>query len=152
MYEEEVCLRLFEPPYVCNGCLDESRCVLKKRYYLHRQAHEAYREMLVESRSGANITEEELHALDAFVSPLIKRGQSVNHIFTNNPNRFNLSEKTVYRYVAGGLMAADNLDMPRVVRFKPRKTKPVEHNVDISCRIGRNYLDFKKFVEEPLRS
>ena len=86
------------------------------------------------------------------VSPLIKRGQSVNHIFTNNPNRFNLSEKTVYRYVAGGLMAADNLDMPRVVRFKPRKTKPVEHNVDISCRIGRNYLDFKKFVEEPLRS
>jgi len=147
MFEEEVCLRLFEPPYVCNGCPDESRCVLKKRYYMHKQAHEAYREMLVESRAGVNITEEELLDLDDFVSPLIKRGQSVSHIFTNNPDKFNLSEKSVYRYVAGGLMAADNIDMPRVVRFKPRKTKPVEHKVDVGCRIGRNYLDYQNFME-----
>ena len=147
-YEEEICYRLFDPPYVCNGCPDERRCSLKKRYYLHKQAQEAYREMLVESRVGANITEEEFIELDDFVSPLIKRGQSVSHIFTNNPYKFNLSEKSVYRYVAGGLMAADNIDMPRVVRFKPRKTKPVEHKVDSGCRIGRNYLDYQKFIEE----
>jgi len=148
MFEEEVCHRLFEPPYVCNGCADEPRCVLKKRYYLHKQAHEAYREMLVESRQGANITEEELLELDEFVSPLIKRGQSVSHIFTNNPDKFNLSEKSVYRYVAGGLLKADNIDMPRVVRFKPRKAKPVEHKVDSGCRIGRNFLDYGKFIEK----
>ena len=146
-FEEEVCLKLFEPPYVCNGCPNESRCTLKKRYYLHKQAHEAYRETLVESRQGANITEDELLDLDEFVSPLIKRGQSVNHIFANNPDRLNISESSVYRYVAGGLLKADNLDMPRVVRFKPRKSKPVEHKVDSGCRIGRNYLDFKKFIE-----
>ena len=148
MFEEEVCLRLFEPPYVCNGCPDESRCVLKKRYYLHKQAHESYRETLVESRTGANIAEEELLELDDFVSPLIKRGQSVNHIFTNNPDKFNVCEKSIYRYVAGGLLAADNLDMPRVVRFKPRKAKPAEHKVDNGCRIGRNYLDFQKFMDD----
>jgi IS30 family transposase len=148
MFEEEVCLKLFEPPYVCNGCSDESRCVLKKRYYLHKQAHEAYREMLVESRQGANITEDELLELDRFVSPLIKKGQSVSHIFANNPDKFNLSEKSVYRYVAGGLLQADNLDMPRVVRFKPRKSKPIEHKIDSGCRIGRNYLDYGKFIEE----
>jgi len=147
-FDEEICLRLFEPPYVCNGCPDERKCVLKKRYYQHKQAHEAYREMLVESRQGANITEEELLELDDFVSPLIKRGQSVNHIFTNNPDKFNLSEKSVYRYVAGGLLQADNLDMPRLVRYRPRKSKPVEHKVDSGCRIGRNFLDYGKFVEE----
>ena len=147
-FEEEVCLKLFEPPYVCNGCPTESKCALKKRYYLHKLAHEAYRETLVESRVGANITEEELLDLDEFVSPLIKRGQSVSHIFRSNPDKFNVSEKSVYRYVAGGLMTADNLDMPRVVRFKPRKTKPVEHKVDSGCRIGRNYLDFGKFIEK----
>jgi IS30 family transposase len=147
IYEEETCLKLYEPPYVCNGCATESRCVLKKRYYLHKQAHEAYREMLVESRQGANITGEELLELDNFVSPLIKRGQSVSHIFTNNPNNFNVSEKSVYRYVAGGLLDAGNLDMPRVVRFKPRKAKPVEHKVDSGCRIGRNFLDYGKFIE-----
>jgi len=146
-FEEEICLKLFEPPYVCNGCPDESRCPLRKRYYLHKQAHEAYREMLIESRQGANITQEELLELDGFVSPLIKRGQSVSHIFANNPDRLNISKSSVYRYVAGGLLQAGNLDMPRVVRFKPRKSKPVEHKVDTGCRIGRNYLDFKKFTE-----
>ncbi len=96
-YEEEVCTRLYDPPYVCNGCPEEYRCALKKRYYLHRQAHEAYREMLIESRIGANITEEELLELDGFVSPLIKQGQSVHHIFANNPDEFAISEKSVYR-------------------------------------------------------
>lgn len=148
MFEEEVCLRLFEPPYVCNGCADEPRCVLKKRYYLHKQAHEAYREMLIESRQGANITEEGLLELDEFVSPLIKRGQSVSHIFANNPDRLNISESSVYRYVSGGLLKANNIDMPRVVRFKPRKSKPVEHKVDSGCRIGRNYLDYGKFIKQ----
>jgi len=147
MYEEEICYRLFDPPYVCNGCPEAYRCALKKRFYLHKKAHEAYREMLIESRTGANITEEELLDLDDFVSPLIKRGQSVHHIFANNPDEFEISEKSVYRYVSGGLLKADNLDMPRVVRFKPRKTKPVEHKVDSGCRIGRTYADFKDFIE-----
>jgi IS30 family transposase len=147
-FEEEVCSRLFDPPYVCNGCPEERRCVLKKRYYQHKQAHESYRELLIESRQGANITEEELLELDEFVSPLIKRGQSVSHIFANNPDKFNLSEASVYRYVAGGLLKADNLDMPRVVRFKPRKAKPVEHKVDSGCRVGRNFLDYGKLIEE----
>ena len=146
-YEEEVCLKLYDPPYVCNGCPDERRCVLKKRYYLHKQAHEAYREMLVESRAGANITQEELLDLDEFISPLLKHGQSVHHIFANNPDEFEISEKSVYRYVAGGLLEAINLDMPKVVRFRPRKSKPVVHKVDSGCRIGRTYADFKKYME-----
>jgi len=147
-FEQEVCYKLYEPPYVCNGCPDEYRCVLRKRYYLHKQAHEAYREMLVESRIGANITEEELFDLNGTLSTLIKRGQSVHHIFANNPDTFNISEKSIYRYVAGGLLNARNLDMPRVVRFKPRKAKPIEHKVDSGCRIGRTYADFKKFIED----
>jgi len=148
MFEEEVCLKLFEPPYVCNGCPTQSRCPLRKCYYQHKQAHEAYREMLVESRQGANITEEELLELDEFVSPLIQKGQSVSHIFRSNPDRLNISESSVYRYVAGGLLQANNIDMPRVVRFKPRKAKPAEHKVDSGCRISRNHLDFQKFMEE----
>jgi IS30 family transposase len=147
LFEEEVCMKLFEPPYVCNGCSNEYRCPLKKRYYLHKQAHEAYREMLVESRQGVNISEESLLELDEFINPLIKQGQSINHILANNPDSFNISEKSIYRYVAGGLLKIRNIDMPRVVRFKPRKTNPVEHKVDSGCRIGRNYLDFKKFME-----
>lgn len=147
-FEEEVCLRLYEPPYVCNGCIDERICTLRKRYYLHKKAHQAYRETLAESRTGANISEDELRALDEFVSPLLINGQSVSRIFANNPDQFNVSEKSVYRYVAGNLLTAHTLDLPRVCRIKPRKSKPVQHKVDSSCRIGRSYPDFLQFVED----
>lgn len=147
-YEEQICTKLFEPPYVCNGCIEESRCVLMKKYYFHKAAHAAYRETLVESRIGANITESELLNLDAFVSPLVLRGQSVHHIAVNNPNQFSVSEKTLYRYVDGGLFQARNIDMPRVCRIKPRKTKSVEHKVDSGCRIGRTFTEFTAFMEQ----
>jgi IS30 family transposase len=104
--------------------------------------------MLKESRTGANITEDELLALDGFVSPLIMRGQSVHHIVTNNPDRFNVSEKSIYRYTAGGLLKAKNIDMLRVCRMKPRKSKPVQHKVDSGCRVGRNYADFTALTEQ----
>jgi len=146
-FEEQICYRLFDPPYVCNGCVDEHHCVLRKSYYLNKKAHEAYREMLVESRTGANITEDELLILDELVSPLVKRGQSVHHIATHNADQLNVSEKSIYRYVAGGLLTARNIDLPRVCRIKPRNAKPVQHKVDTSCRIERSYADFQKLME-----
>jgi len=147
-YEEQVCSKLGMPPYVCNGCVEEYQCVLMKRYYLHKKAHDAYREMLVESREGANISENALLDLDKMISPLLMRGQSVHHIFANNPDHFNVCEKSIYRYVNGGLLKARNIDMPRVCRLKPRKFKPVEHKVDTGCRIGRSYAEFGKFMDQ----
>jgi IS30 family transposase len=145
-FVEDVCWRLYEPPYVCNGCIEERKCTLRKKYYLHKKAHEAYREKLVESRTGANITEDELRALDEFVSPLLRRGQSAHHVVANNPDQFDVSEKTIYRYVSGNLLTAKNIDLPRVCRLRPRKSKPVQHKVDTGCRIGRAYPEFLQFV------
>ena len=122
--------------------------MLHKKYYINRKAHEAYREMLVESRTGVNITEGELFALDEMVSPLIGRGQSLHHVVASNPDKFNISERSIYRYVDGGLLSARNIDMPRVCRMKPRKTKPVIHKVDSSCRIGRTYAEYESFIKE----
>jgi len=144
---EETCAKLGAAPYVCNGCSDERDCVLRKRYYIHSPAHKHYRKLLVKSREGANITQDGLPALDALVSPLVRRGQSVHHIPANNPSLFDVHEKTVYRYIAGGLLSAKNGDMPRVCMIKPRRRKSVEHKVDTKCRLGRTYADFKAFME-----
>jgi IS30 family transposase len=121
---------------------------MRKKYYFYKQAHEAYRETLVESRIGANITEDELLYIDELVSPLVIRGQSVHHISVHNQDQLTVSEKTLYRYIDGGLLKARNIDMPRVCRLKPRKTKPVEHKVDSGCRIGRTYADYLDFVSQ----
>jgi IS30 family transposase len=145
-FTEQVCPKFAAPPYVCNGCKDESVCVLRKRYYLHNPAHSNYRGILVDTREGANITEGELLTLDALVSPLVKGGQSVHHVLTNNPDLFSVNEKTVYRYIAGGLLRAKNGDMPRVCMLKPRSRKPVEHKIDTKCRLGRSYADFQAFT------
>lgn len=144
-FQEEVCAKLSLPPYACNGCGEESRCVLRKRFYLHRPAQNHYRTLLVGAREGANITEAELSALDGLVSPLVRQGQSVHHVLVNNPDRFRIHEKTVYRYIAGGLLHAKNGDMPRVCALKPRARKPIEHKIDTKCRIGRTYPDFQSF-------
>jgi len=86
--------------------------------------------------------------LNEFVTPLILKGQSVHHIVVNNRNEFRVSEKSIYRYVAGGLLRAKNIDMPRVCRLKPRKRKPVEHKIDSTCRIGRTYTDFQEYINQ----
>lgn len=145
-FVEQVCPKLAAAPYVCNGCGDERNCVLRKRYYLHNPAHADYRGILVGAREGANITQGELLALDGLVSPLVKGGQSVHHVLANNPDLFSVNEKTVYRYIAGGLLSAKNGDMPRVCSLKPRARKPVEHKVDTKCRIGRTYADYQVFM------
>lgn len=145
-FREEACRKLAAPPYVCNGCGGERACVLRKRYYLHNPAHVNYRDILVGAREGANITQGELLALDELVSPLVRGGQSVHHVLANNPDRFGVHEKTVYRYIAGGLLRAKNGDMPRVCMLKPRSRKPVEHKVDTKCRVGRTYADYQAFM------
>jgi IS30 family transposase len=147
-FREEVCARLSAPPYVCNGCGDERSCTLRKRFYLHHLAHKNYRDLLEKSREGANITQDELLAIDAVLADAVRNGRSVHHVMTHNPDSFTVSEKTVYRYAAGNLLAVKNGDMPRVCMLKPRRSKPVEHKVDSKCRIGRTYADFQAFLAE----
>lgn len=147
-FSEEKCARLEAPPYVCNGCKDGPRCVLRKKHYLHGAAHRAYRETLAKSREGASITEAELAGMNALLSPLVRgKGQSVHHAIANNPDSFTVNEKTVYRYVADGLLpGVKNGDMPRVCMLRPRRKKSVEHKVDTKCRLGRTYADFEAFM------
>ena len=147
-FVEQRCGRLDNPPFVCNGCADERRCVLRKRYYLHGKAQENYATILSESRTGANVTEGELLAFDALLRDLTAKGQSVHAAMASNPDRFTVSEKTVYRYINGGLLSTKRHNLPRACMIKPRKGKGVEHRVDKTCRVGRTWDDYLKFIEE----
>lgn len=146
-FEEEFCQRLKKSPYVCNGCKDEHKCVLRKRFYLHDCAQLDYKNILSESRSGANITELELKAVDAFLSPLLENGQSPHNVMLAFPDRFSFCEKTLYRYIDANLISARNYDLPRRPRLKLHKSKPIEYKIDKKCRLGRTLEDFKQFKE-----
>lgn len=146
LYEKENCPRLSKPPYVCNGCPDKSKCTLEKHVYDPHKAHQEYLDVLSESRSGFNLTEEELKEMNSIISPLLVNGQSLHHIMTNNADVIRCCEKTAYVYINNNLFDARNIDMPRVVKFRPRRQKSVQLKVDKKCRIGRSYEDYKFFM------
>jgi len=147
-FVEDVCARLSQPPYVCNGCPQERKCVLRKRFYIHSAAQVDYRELLVEARRGANITEAEVLKFDATLYGLTAQGQSIHAVMASHADLFSVNEKTVYRYVNGGLLHTKRHDLPRACTLKPRKVKSVEHKVDTKCRIGRTYADYLRFIEQ----
>lgn len=147
-YVKEECPMLTKAPYVCNGCVHLSACTLEKRFYKARTAQNEYEWVRSESRSGFNLCEDELKQLDSVISPLLMQGQSIHHILCNNQDSITCCEKTAYIYADNGLFRAKNIDMPRKVRFKPRKKKSVGLKVDKSCRIGRTIEDFQLFHEE----
>ena len=147
-YTKYICPKLSKPPYVCNGCSQRFRCTLEKRLYKAKFAQSEYEKTLKESRIGFSITGAELKQIDDIVSPLLKKGQSLHHIALNHADEIMKSEKTLYAYINSGLFTARNIDMPRVVRMRPRKGKSKILKVDKRCRKGRDYEAFKKFISE----
>ena len=147
-YQKEICKNRNKPPYVCNGCLKRNSCSLEKVFYEAASAQKEYEALLSERRSGRNITEEELARINSIVSPLVRNGQSIHHIMISHANEVMCCEKTLYSYVNDGLLDARNIDMPRKVRFRPRKGKKPVFKVDKACRTGRSIQDFHAFMTE----
>lgn len=140
------CPKTDRAPYVCNGCHKKSGCRLDKYYYRATRAHREYRTVLAESRAGINISEEGLSTLDSIVSPLVQGGQSVYMILQNHPE-ITQCEKTIYNYIASGALSVGNLDLPKKVRYKPRKAHGSEID-DSGIFEGRTYRDYQAYIRE----
>lgn len=147
-YRREVCSKLSKPPYVCNGCEKRKSCTLEKRLYSASYAQKEYEAIRSESRQGIQISEKEALRLDSLISPLIKKGQSLRHIYINHADEIMCDERTLYNYVDYGIFSAKNIDMPRVVRMSKRKKKKKFYKVDKACRIGRTHSDFISFMKD----
>lgn len=149
-YRQEICQKLSKPPYVCSGCESRRGCTLEKRIYSAKSAQKEYEIVRSESRRGIQLTEGEALRLDALISPLLKKGQSLHHICASHVNEIMVDQRSLYNYVAAGIFSARNLDMPRVVRMGRRKKRKDGFKVDKKCRIGRTYPDYLNFMQEHL--
>ena len=144
-FEEQVCVTRFKPPYVCNSCSERNRCTLEKTMYYAVKAHSTAQAHISESRRGILTSEQELTRLNAFVTPLILQGQSIHQIYINYADTLMCSEKTLYNYIDHGFFDARNIDLPRKVRYRPRKKKQ-EFKVDRGCYIGRSYTEYQQYL------
>ena len=142
-FEREQCCRLDKAPYVCNGCPKViTRCTIVHKYHYDAIfADRKYHERLSSSRTGINMSAQELAKKDSIITPLIYQGQSPYQILTNHPE-LDMSVRTLYSYLDDGILSARNIDLKRKVKFKPRKV----HKTQIKDRTvfnGRTYADFQ---------
>ncbi len=144
-FVEGTSLRLKRAPYVCNGCSNRYNCRLTKYYYRALSSYKIYRTNLAEARQGINMSELELSNLDKIISPLVKQGQSISHIYKTHD--INCSRSTLYKYVSNNCFSIGPIDLPRKVRLKKRKKKKTEVK-DTKARANRTYEDFQKYIEQ----
>lgn len=148
MFVEERCQKLNMPPYVCNGCPEVNCCTLEKFRYDARYAQNEYKETLVDSRTGFNLTQDQISDIDARFSPLLANGQSIHHAALATNNETTVSERTIYRLVDICALKARNIDLPRKCKLKLRKGTKRSKKIDKKCRIGRTYNDFLTYMEQ----
>ena len=141
-----LCPKLTKPPYVCNGCHNHA-CRHDKYFYRAKDADASYQQTKHECRQGINLSSEERASLDALVSPLILQGQTMDHIFAQHKGSIPCSERTLYRYIDSGVLSVKNIDLPRKVKYKPRRQSGNSEKLSRECTVGRTYADFTDFLE-----
>ena len=148
------CKRRDHSPGACNGCKDYSKCRFNKYKYCTNDAYHEYREDLVGSRQGYNITKERLKEIGELIEPLVKKGQSLYVILTDHPE-INLSEKTLYTYIEEGAFKAAEVDLGpmdliRQVNRKLPKKKRNEYKPrkDRTYLKGRSYKDYEAYMAQ----
>ena len=147
-YEKDTCLKLLKPPYVCNGCKSRSGCRKERYTYYARKADDSYKELISSCRQGINLTEEEVYNINKIIGPLVKKGQTINHLYANHPEILDFSKVTFYNYINAGVFEFSPLDFPRIVRYKKRKNKKRRTRKERDILIGRTYDDFIDYTSK----
>ena len=146
------CNRRDRSPGACNGCSKYTHCRYDKYRYKADFSHKKYREDLVDSRTGINMSYEECKAMADIIVPLIKAGHSPYHIVTNHPE-LNISEKTLYNYIENGIFREFGLlDIDLRIKTKRKITKKASNKYkkreDKKDLNGRTYDDFINYTAE----
>ncbi len=145
----ESCKYFNKFPFVCGKDCKHGSKRVKKAYYNYKIAHNNYRNNLILSRKGIDLSIDQLDYLnDLFYDKLVMKNQSIYHIIKTN--NLNLSQQTIYRYISSGILPSiSDEHLIRKPALKPRK-KACD-NVDFipsSIRKNRQLKDFKEFIKK----
>ena len=104
-YEEEVCMKLDRPPFVCNGCPDLKNCRKRKFFYQAVAAEKAYQDLLHDCRKGIDASEAEIRQYNALIRHGGYNGQSLHHIMSAHKDVFQKCPKSLYNYFNQGIFS-----------------------------------------------
>ena len=141
------CPKLDKSPYVCNGCKSRSGCRKERYTYYARKADDTYKEVKSQARRGINLTPEEVYKINTTLTPIIKKGQTINHLYINHPDILDFSKPSFYNYVNIGVFDFKPIDFPRIIKYKKRKKSNNRRSrKEREILIGRKYTNFIEFI------
>lgn len=105
-YKPFVCRRRDRTPGACNGCTEYDACPYEKYWYDADDAHESYKELLVESRRGINMSPEEVAQMWEILKPCLEKKMSIAEIVYEHPE-LGVCQKTLYNYLNNGVFPVD---------------------------------------------
>lgn len=141
---EPICQKRINAPFVCNGCRKSCRCQQERHFYVARKAQAAYRELLSSAREGIALNKQEFYDQDRILSEAVRKGQHLYHAIQSTGVSMSLS--SAYRYSKMGYMSFSRLDLPRAVKFKPRR-KDKEPRLPAKTRQEHSYEKFLEYCE-----
>lgn len=145
---DEPCPLLLKAPFVCNGCSKRiyASCHFVRYLYRSTKAQAEYRALLSDAREGIPLNKQMFYETDRIISSCLQKGQHIYHIMASS-DRIHCSQSTVYRHFQKGYYTASLTDLPRAVKFRPRKSHKDDY-VPKGLKCGRTYDDFLLYTEQ----
>ena len=122
--------------------------MMDRKIYSSKYAQDTYETLRTTSREGINQTPESIQKLNDLLSPLIKKGQSIAHIYASHAEEIACSRRTIYSYIDSGVFEVRNMDLRRKVVYKPRKKKTATSTKDRAFRKDRGYKEFQEYINK----
>ena len=122
-----------------------SSCKYVRRLYRANKAQTEYETMLVESREGIPLSRESFYKTEQIISDALQKGQHIYHILKTH--NLPISKATVYRHINNHYYSIGRIDLPRAVKFKPRRKKCSEF-VPKCIRKDRTYEEYLEFMNQ----
>lgn len=80
---------------------------------------------------------------------MVKKSQTLNHLYINHPDLLDFSKPAFYNYVNDGVFEFGPLDFPRMVKFKKRKnSNKRKTRKERKIKIGRTYDNFILYTSD----
>lgn len=107
-------------PFVCNNCRKKKCCNFLHYYYDAETASDSYHQRIKEANATPKTNKYTIEKIDTIVSPLVKKGQSIEVILMNYPE-LNVSALTIRKWIKNNLFDYSFFELRMTGRKVPQK-------------------------------
>lgn len=145
-FDPSMCKRRERAPFVCTACGKRAYCTFEKARYVASKAQAAHDGRLSAAHAGISCEPDELEYMVSTVKKLLSQGQSLQAIWIAHKGEFPVCERTFYNYMDKGVMGLANIELPKKVKYAPRKKRAEgAFKMDFA---GRTYADWLGLSDE----